>query len=113
MPHYLVAIQQPDGPPPAHIGQIMAEMVRVNDAMRAAGVLTFTAGLTPASSATVVRPRGRDTLLTDGPYLEGTEHIGGIAILDVPDLDAALGWAKRIAVASTLPVEVRAFGHGG
>jgi len=48
-------------------------------------------------------------LITDGPFVEGKEYLGGITIIDVPDLDAALGWAARITRATTLPIEVRPF----
>jgi hypothetical protein len=67
----------------------------------------FTAGLHEASSATVVRHTGGETLLTDGPFVEGKEHIGGFWVIQAPDLDAALGWAARASEACTLPIEVR------
>ncbi len=51
-------------------------------------------------------------LMTDGPYLEGKEHLGGFTIIQAPDLDAALGWGRRLAEATTLPIEVRPFHHG-
>ena len=50
-----------------------------------------------------------EVLITDGPFVEGKEYLGGITIIDVPDLDAALGWAARITRATTLPIEVRPF----
>jgi hypothetical protein len=46
-------------------------------------------------------------LLTDGPYMEGKEHVGGLWVIAAPDLDAALEWARRASEATTLPVEVR------
>ena len=61
--------------------------------------------------ATVVRARGSDVLVTDGPYVEGKEHIGGFTIIKASDLDAALEWARRYAKVITLPIEVRPF-HG-
>ena len=60
-----------------------------------------------AEGATVVRLRGGDVLMTDGPFAEGKEHIGGFTIIKAPDLDAALDWARKLARASTLPIEVR------
>ena len=69
----------------------------------------FAGGLHPPSTATVVRPRGDDVLVTDGPFAEGKEHLGGLTIVRAPDLDAALAWARRLARASTLPIEVRPF----
>ena len=62
--------------------------------------------LAAPSTATVVRADG---LITDGPYVEGKEHIGGIYVITAPDLDAALVWGRRAAAATTLPIEVRPF----
>ena len=69
--------------------------------MRAAGAWVFSGGLHPASTATVVRDRDGDALLTDGPFTEGKEHLGGFTIINAPDLDAALAWGARMARAST------------
>ena len=69
----------------------------------------FSGGLTPPDTATVVRPRGDEVLLTDGPFIEAKEYLGGFSIIDAPDLDAALDWARRSARATTLPIEVRPF----
>ena len=57
----------------------------------------------------MVRLRDGEVLMTDGPFAEGKEHIGGISIIAAPDLDAALGWAARLTEATTLPIEVRPF----
>jgi hypothetical protein len=77
--------------------------------MTQAGVLVFSGHLHPPSTATVVRPRDGDVHLTDGPYSGGEEHMGGLSIIEVPDLKAALGWAGKVAAAIQLPVEVRPF----
>ena len=77
--------------------------------MRAAGAWVFSDGLLPPETATVLRPREGEVLVTDGPYAEGKEHLGGFTIVDVPDLDAALEWGRRLALATTLPIEVRPF----
>jgi hypothetical protein len=66
----------------------------------------FTGGLHPASTATVVRSRRGDVVMTDGPFAEGKEHMGGFTVISVPDLDAALEWGRQIAEISTLPCEV-------
>jgi hypothetical protein len=76
--------------------------------MEDAGVFVFQGGL-PPDSATVVRQSGGDFLITDGPYTETKEHLGGFWIIDVTDLDAALEWAKLATVASRRPVEVAPF----
>jgi hypothetical protein len=77
--------------------------------MKGAGAWVFNAGLHPPSTATMVRVKDGETLVTDGPFAEGKEHVGGVMILRAPDLDAALGWAKKMAGAIPLPIEVRPF----
>jgi hypothetical protein len=109
MPQYLLSIYQPDGdpPPPGVLGPIM-ENVRAWDAgLRAAGAWVFTGRLHPASTATVVRDRDGGPVITDGPFTEGKEHLGGFTVISAPDLDAALDWARKLAAATTLPIEVR------
>jgi hypothetical protein len=113
---YLLAIYQPEGPPPAPevLGPIMRDVAALDREMRDAGVWVFAGGLHPASTATVVRARDGDVLLTDGPFAEGKEHLGGFTVIAAPDLDAALQWGSRLAAATTLPVEVRPLqGPGG
>jgi hypothetical protein len=109
MKQYLLSVYQPDGdpPPPEVLGKVMRDLDALNRELRAAGAWVFTAGLHPASTATVLRPRDSDVLTTDGPFVEGKEHIGGFTIIRAPDLDAALEWGRKMARASTLPVEVR------
>jgi len=109
MQQYLLSLYQPDGdpPPPEVLEPIMRDLGAVNDEMRAAGAWVFAGGLHPPSTATVVRVQGGDVLMTDGPYAEGKEHLGGFTIIRAADLDAALEWARKVAVASTLPIEVR------
>jgi hypothetical protein len=89
----------------------MRELGVIGQDMADAGALVFNGGLFPAGTATVVRANDGDTLLTDGPFTEGKEHLGGLWIIRAADLDAALGYARRITAATTLPVEVRPF-HG-
>ena len=60
----------------------------------------------------MVQLKGDEVLTTDGPYLEGKEHTGGFTVIQVPDLDAALEWGRKLARAITLPIEVRPL-HGG
>jgi hypothetical protein len=111
MKQYLLSVYQPAGdpPPPDVLDRIMSELDVVNREMKAAGAWVFAGGLHDPSSATVVRVRDDELLMTDGPFAEGKEHLGGITILAAPDLDAALAWAGRIARATTLPIEVRPF----
>ena len=99
MTQYLLSIYQPDGgpPPPEVLEPVMRELNALNRDLKAAGAWVFSRGLHPPSTATVVRARGEEMLITDGPYVEGKEHIGGFWIVEAPDLDAALGWARRAA----------------
>jgi hypothetical protein len=112
MKHYLLSVYQPDGPIPApEILEPITRNVRaLDEELRAAGAWVFSGGLHPPSTATVLRaqPDG-ETLITDGPYTEGKEHIGGCLIIAAPDLDAALAWGRKAARATTLPIEVRPF----
>ncbi|HEY2946974.1 MAG TPA: YciI family protein [Micromonosporaceae bacterium] len=114
MTQYLLSVYQPDGdpPPPEVLDQVMSELNVLNGEMKAAGAWVFAAGLHPASTATVVRHRDGEVVLTDGPFTEGKEHIGGFTIITAPDLDSALEWAGKMSRATTLPVEVRPLQHG-
>jgi hypothetical protein len=110
MRQYLLSIYQPDGgpPPPEILEPIMAELGKLNDEMRAAGVWVFGLGLHPASTATVIRARDGEPVLTDGPFTEGKEHLGGFTVINAEDLDAALVWGSRMAkILSRLAIEVR------
>jgi hypothetical protein len=112
MNQYLLSVYQPDGPAPdpEFLEPIMRDLNALNEEMRKAGVWVFTAGLHPPETATVVRASGDEVLVTDGPYTEGKEHLGGFTVIDVEDLDAALEWARRMARAiRALPIEVRPF----
>jgi hypothetical protein len=115
MQQYLLSIYQPDGDPPESVDmdRVIQDVTALNEEMKAAGAWVFADGLHPASTATVVRPSGDDLLITDGPYVEGKEHVGGFSIVNAPDLDAALEWGRKLARATTLPVEVRPFQGGG
>ena len=75
--------------------------------MKTAGAWVFTGGLHPPSTATVVRLKEREVLTTDGPYIEGKEHIGGFTVIRAANLDSALEWGRKLARATTLPIEVR------
>ena len=110
---YLLSFYQPTGgePDPELLEQVMADLGAVNDDLRTAGKWVFGGGLHAPDTATVLRLKGGDVAATDGPFTEGKEHLGGITIIEADDLDEALGWAGRIARATTLPIEVRPFQH--
>src|SRR5207237_6345543 len=116
MQQYLLSIYQPDAPPPPEVmsrmDQIMADVNALIDDAKAAGAWVFNGALHSPSTATVVRLENGDVLTTDGPYTEAKEHIGGFVIVRALDLDAALGWGRRLAAvlgdgANSLPIEVR------
>ena len=108
---YLLSVYQPDGPipPPEFLEKVMRDVDAWNRELKAAGAWVFTGRLHPPSTATVVRLRGGDVLTTDGPYVEGKEHIGGFTIIEASDLDSALEWGRTLTRATTLPTEVRPF----
>jgi hypothetical protein len=112
MKQYLLSICYPAGstqPDPQALQKIMADVTALHAEMEAAGAWVFGGGLHPASTATVLRHQGGDIVTTDGPFIESKEQIGGLTILRAADLDAALGWARKLARATTVPVEVRPF----
>ena len=111
MTQYLVAIHHPDDFDPAgESAETQADIRALNIEMKAAGIVVFVGGLGPAREAVSVRrSAGAELLVTDGPYLETKEHIGGFWVLEAKTLDEALAWGRKAAVACRAPVEVRAF----
>ena len=111
MPRYLVAIHHPDNYDPSLESQAMRDDIHaLNREMLAAGARVFAGGLYDATLAKSVRkqPDGK-VVVTDGPYLETKEHIGGFWILEAPNQNAAIEWGRKAAVACRAPVEVRQF----
>ena len=97
-------------PPPPEAAQRTYDRVDAfNSEVQAAGVWVFAGGLHPPSTATVVRVADGEVLMTDGPFAEGKEHIGGFWVIKAEDLDAALAWAVKATEACAAPVEVRPF----
>jgi hypothetical protein len=111
MKRYLLSVIQPDGdpPPPEYLEKVMRDVHGLREEMKAAGAWVFAGGLHAPSTATVVRYRDGEFLMTDGPFAEAKEHIGGFTVIEAPDLDAALEWARKTARAIPLPIEVRPF----
>ncbi|MBN2623908.1 MAG: hypothetical protein JXA83_11085 [Acidimicrobiales bacterium] len=114
MTKYLLSVYQPDGepPPPAELEQIGKNIEVFHRELQDAGAWVFAGALHLAPSSTVLRPDDGEVLVTDGPYTEGKEHLGGLVIIEAPDLDVALDWGRKAALASTLPIEVRPFQDG-
>jgi hypothetical protein len=112
MQQYLLTVVEPSSggqPEPDALAAIMRDVGAVDREMRDAGVWVFAGGLHPPTTATTLRPKNGDVLLTDGPFAEGKEHVGGFTIVNAPDLDTALDWGRKLARATTLPIEVRPF----
>lgn len=111
MPQYLVAIQHPENYDPSLEGEAMIrDISALNVEMDAAGARFFAGGLEPARQAKSLRKQaGGAVSITDGPYLEAKEHIGGFWILECADMDEALAWGRKAVAACRVPVEVRAF----
>ena len=109
MKQYLLSVYQPDGdpPPPEFLEPRHAQRPRADRGASGGRDVGVSAGLHPASTATVVHLRDGQLETTDGPYGEGKEHIGGFTIIKAPDPHAALHWARRYAEVITLPIEVR------
>jgi len=106
MPQYLVCNYMPDDFDPSTVTEAMMEEIHaLNREMIAAGVRKFACGLGKTVS---LRPQPNgELLLTDGPYLETKEQVGGLSILETANLDEALAWARKGAEVCGTPVEVR------
>jgi hypothetical protein len=110
MPQYLIAIHLPDDFDPSVQDKAMERDIDVlNEEMVAAGVRVFVGGLRPVRDAKSLRARSGKVLITDGPYLETREHVGGFWVLQTANLDDALAWGRKAVVACRAPVEVRPF----
>ena len=111
MPQYLVAIHHPDNYDPSLEGEEMVRDIDVlNGEMEAAGARFFAGGLQSATHAKSLRKQpGGEVIITDGPYLETKEHIGGFWILDAANMDEAVAWGRKAVAACRASVEVREF----
>jgi hypothetical protein len=112
MKQYLLAVHTVEGAPTPSDEEMQtayAQTDRINAELRSAGAWVFGGGLLPADSATVVRVDSGTTTLTDGPFAETKEQLGGFWVIRSADLDEALAWAEKCAQACMNPVEVRPF----
>jgi hypothetical protein len=109
--NYLVAIHRPTGyDGTTEDAEMGLAIDQVNDEMVAAGVRVFVGGLRPPETAKAIRIESDgQALITDGPYLETKEHVGGFWVLDVTDIEAAVEWGRKAAIACRAEVEVRPF----
>jgi hypothetical protein len=114
MPLYLLSVCYPAGsvqPEPDALRSIMAATEQVRAALVDEGRWVFGGGLADASSSTTVVAGPDDAVVTDGPFIEAKEQIGGFSVIDAADLDEAIAWAHRMSAATTTPIEVRPFVH--
>lgn len=111
MPQYMVAVQHPENYDPSLEGEaMMRDISALNREMIAAGVRDFAGGLQPAAKAKSVRKQASgEVVVSDGPYIEAKEHVGGLWLLTCADMDEAVEWARKATVACRVPVEVREF----
>jgi len=111
--HYMMGVRHDESvplPTGADLEAMFTRVGEVNDQMKSTGIWVFAGGLTSSDSATVVRVEENGaTTMTDGPFAETKEQLGGFWVIEVADLDAALAWAEKCAEACGAPIEVRPF----
>jgi hypothetical protein len=112
MTQYLLSVYGIEGaelPSEEEMSAAFRDVDALNTELQAAGVWVFAGGLHPSTTATTVRVEGGAVLMTDGPFAETKERLGGFWIIEVADLDGALAWAAKATKACAQPVEVRPF----
>jgi hypothetical protein len=110
MKHYLLSVCYPAGatqPPRAALDTIMKDLAALRRTMHEAGAWVFAGALQPPETATVVRTNEGQVLVTDGPFIESKELIGGICVIRAASMDEALQWGERMSRATRTPIEVR------
>ncbi len=112
MPQYLISVWHDDDYADndwsdADVQRLHAQVGALNEEMQQTGTWVFAAGLQPVSTATVIRPAGTEVSTTDGPYAETKEQMGGFWVIEASDLDVALDWTRRCALACEAAVELR------
>ena len=116
MSHYLLSVHSAEGQArpemtPEEMEASMASVMALEAEMRERGVFVFGGALTDPGSATVVSAQDDRMVMTDGPFAEAKEHIGGFYLIEATDLDDALAWAGRVVECIRAPIEVRPFQH--
>ena len=112
MTQYLLSVymdENVDAPSPEQMEQAFKDVDQLNQKLQDQGAWVFAGGLHEPSTATVVKESGGEIVMTDGPYAEAKEQIGGFWVIEAPDLDGALDWARQATVACLGAVEVRPF----
>lgn len=112
MSQYLMSVHYVEGqepPAPEVMEQMFADVDTFNTKLQDAGAWVFAGGLETPDTSTVVRQTDGEIVMTDGPFPEAKEHLGGVWVIEAADLDEALDWASQATVACQAPVEVRPF----
>jgi hypothetical protein len=112
MSQYLLSVYYVEGeetPSDATTTQMYADVETLNQKIRDAGVWVYANGVTTPDMATVVNSKDGEVLVTDGPFPEAKEQIGGFWIIEAADLDEAMDWAAKASEACLAPVEIRPF----
>jgi hypothetical protein len=114
MSQYLLSMHTVEGesrptPTPEEMEAFMGRINALEAEMREGGAFVFTGGLHGPDAATVVRRDEGNLIVTDGPFAESKEHIGGFYVINADDLDAAVGWAGKVTDTINAPIEVRPF----
>jgi len=114
MPQYLLSAHGGNGSNPDQMTQEemrrgFEQIGKLESEMNAANALVFSGRLSNPDRARVVRPSRAKVRITDGPYAETKEQLGGFYIIEAPDLDAALNWASKVTLVINSPIEVRPF----
>jgi len=117
MPQYLLTVHSSTSElrpamTPEEMERSSSEIMSVNAALKASGAWVYGGRLDAPSEAKVIRPRNSRIRVTDGPFIEAKEQIGGFYIIEAADLEAALKWASRTSDAVGKPIEVRRFAQG-
>ena len=112
MTQYMMSVHHVEGDPTPsgeEVQRAFEDVDRFNSELQEAGAWVFAGGLMPRETATTVDNTGDRPILTDGPFVEAKEYLGGFWVIEAPDLDKALEWAKDISKALGDRIEVRAF----
>ena len=115
MTQYLMSVHTVEGqvfPEGEELQRMYDQVDRYNKKLQAAGAWVFGGGLEDIAATTTVDATGAEPIITDGPFAESKEWIGGFWIIEAPDLDAALAWGRKVARALPLPIEVRPLHFG-
>ena len=108
MPHYLLSGILPDDFDPSRWTNDGAQHQRAQRRVGSCWARIVAGGLSAPGQAKSLRPQPNgDVLITDGPYLEAKEHVGGLSIIEAADMDEALAWGRKSVIACRMPLEVR------